>query len=79
MTDKEYEYWCEQQDVKKPTVQQIRYAEDLLRKLGYDLDDYDLEHMTREEVSELIDELKQEWGSEDIDRNYNWYNECMNG
>ena len=46
----------------KPTLSQIKYAKDLLRKLGYDLDDYDFEQMTKQEVSELIDELKSEWG-----------------
>ena len=45
----------------KPTTEQIKYATDLLRKLGYDVADYDFEKMTREEVSDLIDELKQEW------------------
>ena len=45
----------------KPTMEQIKYATDLLRKLGYDVADYDFEKMTREEVSDLIDELKQEW------------------
>ena len=45
----------------KPTWKQISYAKALLRKLGYDADDYDFENMTKEEVSELIDELKDEW------------------
>ena len=45
----------------KPTMEQIKYATDLLRKLGYDVADYDFEKMTRAEVSDLIDELKQEW------------------
>ena len=45
----------------KPTMEQIKYATDLLRKLGYDVDDYDFDRMTAQEVSELIDELKQEW------------------
>ena len=61
MDDKAYEYWCEAQDVKRPTASQIKYATDLLRKLGYDLDDYDFDHMTRQEVSDLIGELKSEW------------------
>lgn len=43
------------------TPEQIKYATDLLRKLGYDVDDYDFDRMTAQEVSELIDELKQEW------------------
>ena len=45
----------------KPTPSQVKYAKDLLRKLGYDTDDYDFDKMTKEEVSELIDELKEEW------------------
>ena len=61
MTEKEYEYWCEQQDVKRPTIRQIRYAEDLLKKLGYDVDEYDLESMDKWEISDLINELKEEW------------------
>ena len=45
----------------KPTTAQIKYATDLLRKLGYDVADYDFDKMTKQEVSELIDELKNEW------------------
>jgi hypothetical protein len=45
----------------KPTIEQIKYATDLLRKLGYDVADYDFEKMTRAEVSDLIDELKDEY------------------
>lgn len=45
----------------KPTASQIKYATDLLRKLGYDVADYDFDKMTKAEVSELIDELKNEW------------------
>lgn len=45
----------------KPTKSQIEYATDLLNKLGYDLDWYDLEAMTRQQIGELIDELKKEW------------------
>lgn len=45
----------------KPTMEQIKYATDLLRKLGYDVTDYDFEKMTRAEVSDLITELKDEW------------------
>ena len=47
----------------KPTASQIKYATDLLRKLGYDIDDYDFDRMTKQEVSELIAELKDEYGS----------------
>ena len=45
----------------EPTARQIKYATDLLRKLGYDVADYDFDKMTKAEVSELIDELKNEW------------------
>lgn len=45
----------------KPTMAQIKYATDLLRKLGYDVADYDFDKMTKAEVSELITELKDEW------------------
>ena len=36
------------------------YAEALLRELGYDLDDYPLSEMSKQEVSKLIDDLKDE-------------------
>lgn len=58
--DKMYEYWCEAQDVKTPTKEQIKHAEDLLRNLGYDVDDYDFEEMDRWEVEDLISGLKSE-------------------
>lgn len=45
----------------KPTMAQIKYATDLLRKLGYDVADYDFDKMTKAEVSKLIDELKDEY------------------
>ena len=45
----------------KPTSRQISYATELLKKLGYDVDDYDFDGMTKDEVSELIDELEEEW------------------
>ena len=48
-------------DTMKATMEQIKYATDLLRKLGYDVADYDFEKMTRAEVSDLIDELKDEY------------------
>lgn len=50
------------QAVELPTRAQIEYAKDLIRKLGYDLDSYDFENMDKQEVSELISELKAEWG-----------------
>ena len=51
-----------------PTNAQIEYAEDLLRKLGYDKYDVyemrgkDFDDLDRREMSELISELKEEWG-----------------
>ena len=63
MTDKEYEYWCEAQDVARPTEEQILCAKNLLRKLGYDIDDYDFEEMDSWEVNDLIEMLKWDWGS----------------
>ena len=35
-------------------------AENLLEELGYDIEDYPLSEMGKKEVSELIDELKEE-------------------
>jgi hypothetical protein len=48
-------------DKTKATNAQVKYATDLLNKLGYDLDWYDLEKMSRDQISKLIDELKNEW------------------
>lgn len=47
--------------MNKPTKAQIEYATDLLIRLGYDMDWYDLEKMSREQLSDLIAELKDEW------------------
>ncbi len=62
MIDKEkaYEYWCEWQDEKRPTEEQIACAEALLQKLGYDVDDYAFEEMTKWEVEDLISGLRLE-------------------
>ena len=43
-----------------PTQAQIEYASKLLKMLGYDIDDYDFEIMSRWEISNLIDNLKDE-------------------
>lgn len=48
-------------DRTKPTQAQIEYATDLINKLGYDPDWYDIEAMTRGQVARLIDELRAEW------------------
>ena len=50
-----------QRDDRSATAAQIEYATDLIQKLGYDLDWYDLERMTRGQISQLIDELRDEW------------------
>ena len=44
-----------------PSWKQIEYANALLVKLGYDRDNYDIESMTKKELSELIHELKDEY------------------
>lgn len=46
--------------MEQATKAQIMYAEALLRELGYDLEDYPVEDMSKQQVSELIDELKDE-------------------
>ena len=53
-----------QRDERPATTAQIEYATDLILKLGYDLDWYDLDKMTRGQISRLIDELKDEWEGE---------------
>ncbi len=44
----------------KATPAQIRYATDLIRKLGYERDRYDLESMDKQKLSKLIGQLKWE-------------------
>ena len=46
--------------MEQPTKGQLEYAKILLRELGYDVDDYPLSEMSKQEVSELIDDLKDE-------------------
>nr|DAS04189.1 MAG TPA: Protein of unknown function (DUF3072) [Caudoviricetes sp.]DAT02734.1 MAG TPA: Protein of unknown function (DUF3072) [Caudoviricetes sp.] len=46
--------------MEQPTKGQLEYAKILLRELGYDLEDYPVEDMSKQQVSELIDELKDE-------------------
>ena len=48
-------------DRAKPTTAQIYYATDLIEKLGYDIEDYDFDNMTRSQMARLIDELRDEW------------------
>ena len=49
------------EEVKKPTAAQIKYAHELMEKLGYDKNDYDFEKMTRKDAIRLIAGLKREW------------------
>ena len=46
--------------MESATRAQVMYAENLLEELGYDIEDYPLSEMGKWEVSELIDELKDE-------------------
>lgn len=46
--------------MEQATIAQILYAYALLRELGYDLDDYPLLEMNKQEASKLIDDLKNE-------------------
>ncbi len=48
-------------DWEKPTVRQLNYAHSLAEKLGIE-SNYNWQEMTREEVSDLIDELKDRLG-----------------
>ena len=57
--EKAYEYWCEAQDVAKPTKEQIKRTKDLLRRLGYDAEDYNFEEMDRWEIDDLIEMLNR--------------------
>ena len=46
--------------MEQATKAQIMYAEALIHELGYDLDDYPLSEMSKQEVSKLIDDFKDE-------------------
>ncbi len=54
------------EDKTKPTNKQLDYARDLMAQLGYDCDNIyemygkDFYDLTRKEVSQLIDDLKDE-------------------
>ena len=50
-----------QREDRPATAAQIKYATDLICKLGYDLDWYNLEAMSSWQISRLIDELRDEW------------------
>lgn len=52
---------CAMRDATKPSAEQVRCAENLLRCLGYEVDDYDFEEMDRWEVDDLIETLKRSW------------------
>ncbi|MEN6566364.1 MAG: hypothetical protein ABFC57_08685 [Veillonellales bacterium] len=46
----------------RPTANQIEFATDLLQQMGYDPDDYDFDSLDFQDVSNLIDALKDERG-----------------
>ena len=46
--------------MESATRAQVMYAENLLEELGYDVEDYPLSEMDKQEVSKLIDDLKDE-------------------
>ncbi|MEN6414711.1 MAG: hypothetical protein ABFC84_18395 [Veillonellales bacterium] len=48
--------------MSRPTAKQIEYATELLQQLGYDPEKYDFGSRDFQEVSKLIDELKDERG-----------------
>lgn len=48
------------EDRTKPTSAQIDYARHLISELGYDMDWYDIEGMTRLQLANLIDDLRKE-------------------
>ena len=52
--------WMMKMTNEHPTQAQIEYASKLLKMLGYDIDDYDFEIMSRWGISNLIDNLKDE-------------------
>jgi len=49
------------QDWQKPTVKQLNYAHNLAEELRIE-DNYNWQEMTKQELSELIDELKDRLG-----------------
>ena len=58
-----------QRDERPATAAQIEYARDLILKLGYDLDWYDLDKMTRGQNSGENDvEATDVWDAEDVFR-----------
>ena len=46
--------------MEQPIKGQLEYAKILLRELGYDEADYPLAKMSKQEISKLIDDLKDE-------------------
>lgn len=45
---------------RMPTRAEIEHAQELINELQYDLDWYDLEHMSMSQIWQLIDELRAE-------------------
>jgi len=61
--------------MEQATNAQIAYAQALLRELGYDLDDYPLSEMSKQEVSKLIVISKTNSAGEEVE-NMDEYHPC---
>jgi hypothetical protein len=46
--------------MEQPTNEQIQRLKALMAELGYDFEDYPIENMSREDVADLIDEMRDE-------------------
>lgn len=46
--------------MEQPTSEQIQRLKALMAELGYDFEDYPIENMSREDVADLIDEMRDE-------------------
>lgn len=46
--------------MEQPTSEQIQRLKALMEELGYDFEDYPIENMSREDVADLIDEMRDE-------------------
>lgn len=46
--------------MEQATKAQMLYTQALLEELGYDLEDYPLSEMSKQEAAKLIDDLKNE-------------------
>jgi hypothetical protein len=49
-------------ELKHPTTAQIDFARDLIKQLGYNLEEYDFEAMSFTDLSKMITDLRTERG-----------------